>query len=111
MAGEKEEFISKPITPRGATLGTAMMARGEPSLPEAFDFGGTIYRIQAIEASWKTSAREGHRPSAELYLRRHWYRVRCADGSVATIYCDRQARNRKKPARRWFVYSACWADP
>ncbi|MFP4353514.1 MAG: DUF6504 family protein [Phycisphaerae bacterium] len=110
MSGEKEQFISQPIRPVGEKLGTAMMAIGEPALPEAFVFRGREYRIETIQASWKTSAREGHSRTGELYLRRHWYRVACEDGSIATIYCDRQARNRNKPGQRWFVYSACWAS-
>ena len=41
----------------------------------------------------------------EVYLRRHWFRVRVASGEEMTIYCDRQAKNTRRPKRRWWIYT------
>ena len=40
-----------------------------------------------------------------MYLRRHWYKVLTDPPMIMTIYCDRQAKNRKKPKARWWVYT------
>lgn len=100
-----EEFVSEPIEPTGQVLGTKMMARGEPGLPGAFAWRGRVHTVVEIQATWKTSSREGGRRDGEMYLRRHWYRVATDTGLVATIYCDRQARNRKRPKARWWMFS------
>jgi len=100
-----EEFVSEPIEPTGQVLGTKMMARGEPALPKAFAWREALHEIVDIQATWKTSSREGGRRTGELYLRRHWYRVRTDTGLIATIYCDRQARDRKRPKARWWIFS------
>ncbi len=101
-----EKFYSESIVPAEGTMGVKMMARGEPSLPRAFDWQGVRHRILEIQATWKTSSREGGRRDGELYLRRHWYRVKTDTGWVATIYCDRQARRPKRPKARWWIFSA-----
>jgi hypothetical protein len=101
-----ETFISEAITPAEGTLGLKMAARGEPALPRAFDWRKQRHRIVEVEATWKTSSREGGRRSGELYLRRHWYRVVTDTGWTATIYCQRQARSAKRPKARWYVFSA-----
>jgi hypothetical protein len=40
-----------------------------------------------------------------MYLRRHWFRVRTAGGEQMTLYCERQAKNAKRPKARWWLYT------
>lgn len=99
----EDEFISEPITPARRTGDVRAMARGEPGLPTRFMWRDTEYAVDEILKAWKSSSREGG--TGELYLRRHWYTVRTDAGCEMTIYCERQARNRKAPKARWWLYS------
>ena len=96
-----DEFISEPVDPVPGTADTAGMSRGEPGLPQRFVWRGREYEVASVESTWKTSTPS----SGEMYLRRHWYRVRTAGGEQMTLYCERQAKNRKRPQRRWWLYT------
>jgi hypothetical protein len=99
-----EEFISEPIRPKRGTGNAAAMSRGEPGLPSAFTWRGREYRIAGVVKAWKSSSREGGSPRGELYLRRHWWTVRCESGEELTVYCERQARG-GRANRRWFLFT------
>lgn len=81
------------------------MSHGEPGLPATFTWRGREYHVLGIIEKWKTSGpcRNG---ADEMYLRRHWWRIASDDQAVFTIYCDRQAKDRKHPKARWWVYGA-----
>jgi hypothetical protein len=96
-----EDFVSEPIVPEPGSSDAAAMARGEPGLPAAFTWRGNRYAVARLVASWKTTGTD----RGETYLRRHWYSVATATGETMTLYCERQARNRKRPKARWWVYS------
>jgi hypothetical protein len=98
-----EEFISEPIIPAPGTADTRAMGRGEPGLPKRFTWRDEDYAVVETLASWKSSAREGG--VGELYLRRHWYKIRTDGGERMTLYCERQARSRARRKMRWFLYS------
>jgi len=55
-------------------------------------------------AQWKHSSREGSRAQGELYLRRHYYKLRMSDGAVWTVYFTRQPSPSGSPKHRWFLY-------
>ncbi|MEI7836256.1 MAG: DUF6504 family protein [Planctomycetota bacterium] len=101
------QFISEPIRPARGTADVAAMARGEPGLPARFTWRGRLYTVSAVLETWKTSTREGLRPTGDLYLRRHWYRLQTTLGPIMTLYCQRQARPAPSPAakNRWFLYT------
>ena len=106
-----DEFISEPITPVGGRFDTAAMGRGEPGLPREFVWRGQTYGVAEKLDQWKQSSAEGGRAGGELYLRRHCYKLRMSDGSVWTIYFERQAPHSpdksgcaKSAKRRWFLY-------
>jgi hypothetical protein len=96
-----EEFVSEAITPRPGSFDAAAMARGEAGAPREFTWRGTTYVVARVNAAWKSSSAD----RGEMYLRRHWYAVETLTGERMTIYCERQARNAKKPAKRWWLYS------
>ena len=101
---QDEEFICEPAVPVAGTGDAAAMSRGEPGLPGRFVWRKTEYRVLGVVRQWKTTGpcRNG---SDEVYLRRHWYQVLVEPRAVMTLYCDRQAKDRRRPKRRWWVYS------
>jgi len=99
-----EEFVSEEMTPVAGTGRAAAMARGEPGLPDWFTWRSTEYRVRGVIRQWKTSGpcKSG---APEMYLRRHWYRIVTEPRAVMTVYCERQARSRKRAKSRWFIYT------
>lgn len=98
------EFVSETITPQQGTFDTQAMARGEPGLPRGFGWRGTVYEVVEKLGQWKHSSREGSRAQGELYLRRHYYKLRMSDGMVWTVYFIRQPARSGSAKRRWFLY-------
>jgi len=101
----REEFICEEMTPLPGSGDAAMASHGEPGLPGRFTWRGEAFEIVGLIEAWKTDGPCRH-GSDERYLRRHWYRVQVRPHRVLTIYCDRQAKNRRRPKSRWWVYSA-----
>jgi hypothetical protein len=95
------DFISEPIIPDPASFDPAAMSRGEPGLPSRFTWRGHTYTIATIVKAWKSTGTD----RGEVYLRRHWYTVRTADGHEMTLYCERQTKDRAHPKRRWWLFS------
>ncbi len=105
----KQLFICEAMTPVAGTGDAAGMARGEPGLPKLFSWRAKEYRISSVIRNWKSSGR-CRNGSREMYLRRHWYKILTDPPLIMTIYCDRQAKNRKRPKARWWVYTIEPAD-
>ncbi len=93
----QEQFISEQVLPVPGTASTAGMSRGEPGLPARFTWRDRQYRILDILQTWKTSGpcRSG---GDEVYLRRHWYKVRTEPPAVMTLYF--QPRRASRAVRR-----------
>ena len=98
------ELISEPIVPRTGTFDVSRMARGEPGLPEGFRWRGVSTDIHEELATWKESSREGG-GAGDLYLRRHYYKLRMSDDRVWTVYFVRQTPRSGSPKNRWFLYT------
>ena len=103
-AKQSEEFVSEEMTPVAGTADAGAMSRGEPGIPGLFTWRGAEYSLVGVTESWKTSSPCSH-GSDEVYLRRHWYRILTDPPAVMTVYCQRQARNPKRPKARWWIYS------
>ena len=99
------ELVSEAITPRAGTFDTASMTRGEPGLPDGFCWRDVWLDVVETLAAWKESSREGGRAGGELYLRRHYYRLRMSDGAVWTVYFTRQPPRSGNARQRWFLYT------
>lgn len=99
------EFVSEPITPHRETFDASSMGRGEPGLPSGFTWGGISLGILQLLESWKDSSREGSSAQGQLYLRRHYYRLRMSDAALWTVYFVRQTPRSGIPRSRWFLYS------
>jgi len=98
------ELISEPIVPRAGTFDTSRMGRGEPGLPTGFSWRGQSVDIFEQLGSWKESSREGG-GAGDLYLRRHYYKLRMSDGRVWTVYFVRQTPRSGSAKNRWFLYT------
>lgn len=95
-----ETFVSEAVVPQAGSFDAAAMSRGEPGLPRVFTWRGRRLEVAQVLSTWKTSTRE----RGELYLRRHWFEARVTTGERVTLYCERQAKNRKAPKARWWLY-------
>jgi hypothetical protein len=99
------ELISEPIAPHPGTFDTSRMARGEPGLPTGFTWRDDPVEVVERLGAWKQSSREGARAGGDLYLRRHYYRLRMSDGCIWTVYFVRQTPRSGSPKTRWFLYT------
>lgn len=99
------EFVGDQITPAGGGFDTAAMGRGEPGLPSAFKWRDETVGIDAKLSVWKHSERESSQSGGELYLRRHYFKLRMADASVWTVYFIRQPSKSGSSKARWFLYT------
>ena len=98
----KEEFVSEPLQAVPGTAEPAGMVRGEPGFPRRFLWRGSEYSLAEILETWKESGPcRSH--GKEKYLRKHWFRIRTADGLEMKIYFERQARGKAKS--RWWLYT------
>ena len=100
----KEEFISESIQPVPGSADSAGMAKGEPGFPRKFLWRDTEYTLDEILETWKQSGpcKSG---SGEMYLRKHWFRIRTTTGVQMTIYFDRQPRSKRQNNTRWWLYT------
>jgi hypothetical protein len=96
-----EQFVSEAVVPEPGSFDANAMARGEPGLPGAFTWRGRRYVVARLVAGWKKTGTD----RGEVYLRRHYYDVETTTGERMTLYCERQAKNRKHPKARWWLYT------
>lgn len=99
-----EKFVSEAIKPLEVTFDTAAMTRGEPGLPAKFIWRDKDYTIAEVLEVWKETGpcRSG---SDEIYLRKHWYKIRTTDNIIMTLYFERQARSKSQTKSRWWLYT------
>lgn len=99
------EFVGESIMPHGGTFDTSRMARGEPGLPTGFVWRGRSVDVVQELSAWKESSREGGKASGELYLRRHYFKLRMSDGATWTVSFLRQSPRSGSPKKRWFLFT------
>ena len=104
------ELISEAIVPKRGSFDAAAMASGAPGLPKGFTWRCGDFTVRTVISAWKESSREGGRPTAELYLRRHCYKLLMSDDSLWTVYFLRQAPRGGNARKRWYLYSVEQAD-
>jgi phosphoribosylglycinamide formyltransferase-1 len=99
-----EEFVSEPLRPEPGAFTSHTAGAGEPALPVRFTWRKTPYEVVEVLKVWKSYG-DDRGSSSERYLRRHWYRIRTTDGTVMTIYFDRQPTSFRKRHQRWWIYT------
>jgi phosphoribosylglycinamide formyltransferase-1 len=105
-----EEFISEQILPVAGTFDPAAMAKGAPALPGRFCWRNTEYTVAEVIKTWKESGPDKG-PTSQMYLRKHWFELRTTDGTIMTIYFERQPRSKHQAKKRWWLYSILVRDP
>ena len=98
----QEKFVCEPIKPIKGTFDIAGMVRGEPGLPNQFIWRDKEYTVAELLEKWKESG-QCKSGSRERYLRKHWFRIRCTDGSEMRIYFERQPRSKRQSKMRWWL--------
>lgn len=96
------QFVSEEIRPDPDSIALGRMALGEPGLPCRFRWRDHTYTVAEVVASWKSTAREGGRPTGDAYVRRHWLDVRTTSGERMVLYCERQSRSAGRS--RWWLH-------
>ncbi|MHC4701438.1 MAG: DUF6504 family protein, partial [Planctomycetota bacterium] len=95
-----EEFVSEPIIPVAGTFDAAGMTRGEPGLPSRFLWRDREYEVADVLEAWKESG-PCKSSGGEMYLRKHWFKIRTGSGLEMTIYFERQPRTKQQSKKRW----------
>jgi phosphoribosylglycinamide formyltransferase-1 len=98
-----DQFISEPIRPVMASMDTSRMAAGEPGLPREFIWRGKTIIVGEVLRHWKETGPCRH-GSNEVYLRKHWYEIRDASGTVMKIYFLKPAKGTLKDSG-WRLFS------
>ena len=104
-----EEFVGERIdlAPEAFELGQALA--GGPALPRRFRWRGEERVIEEVLETWKVMG-PCWSGSDEQYVRKHFFRVRTADGLEMKIYFERQPRSVRQRKQRWWLYTVRPAD-
>lgn len=97
-----EQFVSEPLEPLGRTFDTALMAAGGPGSPKRFRWRKQEYSVARVLETWKTVSKCRH-GSADLYVRKHWFKLVTSDGTRMTLYFERQPKIGANRKNRWWV--------
>ena len=65
-------FVSEPLLPLGGSFDTALMAQGEPGLPQWFRWRGQEWRVAAILEKWKEHGDCRHGSGERWRLSEKW---------------------------------------
>ncbi len=105
----KSQFISESITPLFKEEPARSYVPGEPVLPQGFEWRNKTYWVESVLQAWKESGpcRSG---ASEIYLRKHWYRLKMTDRTEMEIYFERQARSSRQRKQRWWLYTLTEAE-
>jgi hypothetical protein len=99
-----ERLISEAIEPLyGDGAEDRGFVAGEPIPPSRFRWGEREVAVAAILETWKGLSPQPASGHGGRYVRRHWYRVRTAEGEVMTIYLVRTTP--KRGQQGWWLYS------
>lgn len=91
-------FVCTPLAPSTTYVLSNALDRGEPPVPDHFDYADATLRVARVVRSWRSTNTD----RGDTYLARHWYEFALADGRQAVVYFDRKA----KPGRpRWWLYT------
>ena len=102
-----EQFVSEPIKPITEVVAARSFEIGAPLLPAQFIWRGRILCAREILEQWKETSPCKH-GSGELYVRKHWFRLRTEEGEELKIYFERQPRASRSSAKnspRWWLFS------
>lgn len=95
-------FVSEALQPIGGSFDPAVMSRGEPALPAAFEWKDDRLTVCVLLRTWRSTRTD----RGEAYLARHWFEIDVTAEHEkrrrAVVYFERQAPRR---APRWWLYT------
>lgn len=98
-----ERLISEAIKPiRDEAAEPA--PTGDPIPPTRFRWRDRDVMVAAVLEKWKGLSPRAANVRGQ-YVRRHWFRVRTADGVVMTLYLVRTAAGKSQHRPGWWLYS------
>ena len=100
----RERLVSESLRPVLGVAGDHDAAVGEPVLPGRFLWGEREIQVAEVLEVWKELS-PGSRAMPDRYVRKHWYRIRTADGLEAKLYFERKSRSAGQAKRRWWLFS------
>jgi|ERR1700677_1149908 len=100
----KEQLVSQQIKPLLDEVDARRIIVGEPLLPARFAWRGVEYTVGEVLEAWKESGPCTH-GSGEIYVRKHWFRIRTTGGDEMKIYFERKARSARQAKKRWWLYT------
>jgi phosphoribosylglycinamide formyltransferase-1 len=98
------QLISEPLKAITGELSGWQSAAGEPLLPAKFIWRGAEYAVGEVLENWKETGACTH-GSGERYVRKHWFRIRTANGEEMKIYFERRPRSARETKLRWWLYT------
>jgi Family of unknown function (DUF6504) len=96
--GPARTFVSEPLEHDAEFVESAALSAGEPLLPRRFRWRGVELVVAEVNRTWRSTKTD----RGDAYLARHWYEITTADGQLAVVYFDRQAR---RGTERWWLYT------
>lgn len=103
---EREQFVSEALDPifDDAAGDDTLVVVGEPVLPNAFRWRGSVYPVLRVLERGKSLGPCTH-GSGERYVRRHWYRLQSTGGLVLRVYFERRPVRGRRAAKRWWLFA------
>ena len=92
------QFVSEALAASAETIDTGGLSRGEPPLPNAFDWRDERLEVREVLRTWRSTNTD----RGDTYLARHWFELALADGRTAVVYFDRKAH---RGQARWWLYT------
>ena len=99
-----ERLISEPVTPVKGGGNVGPVVPGSPLLPARFLWRGEECEVAEVLEEWRETGPCRH-GSGERYVRKHWFRIRTANGEEWKLYFERQARSARQRKQRWWLYT------
>lgn len=99
-----ERLVSEPIHPVPGTVADHPYRVGDPVLPGRFRWGEEEFEVAAVLESWKELS-PGSAAMPDRYVRKHWFRIRTADGREMRLYVERRGRVRGRPKPGWRLFA------
>lgn len=97
----KRTFVGEPLL----QVQSAPLESGLPAAPTTFIWRNQTYQVAEVLESWKGISPDRSHGSGEMYLNKHWFKLRLTDDTIMTIYFDRHGRASQRLGSRWWLYT------
>jgi phosphoribosylglycinamide formyltransferase-1 len=98
------QLVSEQLKPLLGEVDAGRIVVGAPLLPTGFAWRCVEYPVAEVLEEWKETGPCTH-GSGEMYVRKHWFRIRTTGGDEMKIYFERKARSAREAKKRWWLYT------